>query len=129
MLQAGRISDSVEEGEEDVHDALPANGADLDFDVDDLQRLCADIDLHETRVDRLVELSESRDEADGTCGRCASVFNVKGREREKRRTLLDLAERIREGTTWDHATDTDDGTEALQERSIEAVRHLRREYY
>ena len=49
-------------------DGLTAYGADLDFDVDDAERLCADVDLDEAGVDRLVELSEARDESDGACG-------------------------------------------------------------
>ena len=49
-------------------DLLPANGADLDLDVDDAEGLGANVDLHETGVDRLVELSEARDESDGACG-------------------------------------------------------------
>jgi hypothetical protein len=49
----------------DAHDALPPNRADLDFDVDDLERLGADVDLHETGVDGLVKLPEARDKADG----------------------------------------------------------------
>ncbi len=47
-------------------DLLPANGADLDLHVDDAERLCANVDLHETRVDGLVEFSEALDQTDGT---------------------------------------------------------------
>jgi len=48
----------------DVHvvpsdDGLSANGNDLDFDVHDAKRLGADIDLDQTRVDRLVELAKA----------------------------------------------------------------------
>ena len=45
---------------------LSSNGAYLDFDVNDAEALRAYIDLHETRVDRLVELSEASDQTDGT---------------------------------------------------------------
>ena len=37
-------------------DLLPPNGADLDLNVDDTQRLRANVDLNKTRVDCLVEL-------------------------------------------------------------------------
>ena len=47
-------------------DCLATNGTNLDFDVDPTQRLGADVDLDETGVDRLVELSEAGYEADGT---------------------------------------------------------------
>ena len=40
-------------------DRLTPYGADLDFDVDDAERLCANVDLHEAGVDRLVELAEA----------------------------------------------------------------------
>ena len=49
-------------------DLLAANGADLDLDVDDFERLGADVDLHEARVDGLVELAEAGDEPDSTWG-------------------------------------------------------------
>ena len=47
----------------DVHvvagdDLLPANGADLDLDVHNPQRFSADVDLHKTWIDGLVELTE-----------------------------------------------------------------------
>lgn len=47
-------------------DRLPTNGTNLDLDVDSAQRLCADVDFDETRVDRPVELSKARHETDGT---------------------------------------------------------------
>ena len=40
-------------------DLLAANGADLNLDVDNTERLGADVDLHKSRVDRLVELAEA----------------------------------------------------------------------
>ena len=48
------------------NDGLSSNWADLDFDVDNTEGLCADVDLDETRVDRLVELSEARNQTNGT---------------------------------------------------------------
>ena len=47
-------------------DLLAANGHDLDLDVDDADILSAGVDLHQTGVDRLVELAKPRDKADGT---------------------------------------------------------------
>lgn len=49
-----------------AHDSLSSNGADLDFHIDDTQRLRADIDLDQTRVHRLVELSKAGHETHGT---------------------------------------------------------------
>ena len=40
-------------------DLLPANGADLDLDVDNAEGLGADVNLHETGIHRLVELAEA----------------------------------------------------------------------
>jgi hypothetical protein len=55
-----RVSMSRIDGlQDDAHDSLSANGADLDLDVDDTQGLCADVDLDQTGIDRLVELTES----------------------------------------------------------------------
>ena len=41
------------------HNHLAANGTDLNFDIHDAERLCANVDLDETWVHRFVELSES----------------------------------------------------------------------
>ena len=43
-------------------DSLPANGADLYFDVHNTERLGADVDVGKTRVDGLVEVSKAGDE-------------------------------------------------------------------
>jgi hypothetical protein len=48
------------------HYCLSSNGANLDFDVDNAKRLCADVDLDQPRVHRLVELAETRYETDRT---------------------------------------------------------------
>ena len=40
-------------------DLLSANLADLDLDVHNAQGLCANIDLHKTRINGLVELTET----------------------------------------------------------------------
>jgi hypothetical protein len=63
-------------------DGLSSNRADLDFDVDDAERLGTDINLNETRVDGLVELSETGDQANGSCLR--NVNGVDERWRENR---------------------------------------------
>jgi len=44
-------------------DRLSPDWADLNFDVHDLERLGAHIDLHESWVDCLVELAEARDQS------------------------------------------------------------------
>jgi len=41
------------------NDDLPANGDYLDFNVHNTERLRADVDLNQARVDRLVELAEA----------------------------------------------------------------------
>ena len=66
-----------------IHDSLPPNGTDLNFDVDDTERLCANVDLNQPRVHGFVELSEAGDQTD--------------------RTLLHVFERIREWTARDCA--------------------------
>ena len=48
-----------------IHDCLPPNGTDLNFDVDDTERLCANVDLNQPRVHGFVEVSEARHETDG----------------------------------------------------------------
>lgn len=55
-------------------DLLSADGADLDLDINNTQRLGADVDLDESWVDRLVKLSKARDEADRTCGAVSETF-------------------------------------------------------
>lgn len=55
-------------------DLLSADGADLDLDVDDAQGLGANIDLDESWVDGLIELSEARDETDRTCEAVSETF-------------------------------------------------------
>ena len=47
-------------------DLLPADRANLDLHVDNAKRLGANVHLNETRVHRLVELAEPRDETDRT---------------------------------------------------------------
>lgn len=49
------------------NDGLPSNWADLNLDIDDAQGLRAHVDFRQTRIDSLVEFSESRDQADSTC--------------------------------------------------------------
>lgn len=48
------------------NDLLPADGDNLDLHVDDAHVLRAEVDLHQTGVDRLVKLAEPRDEPNGT---------------------------------------------------------------
>ncbi len=52
-------------GDRHLHHRLPANGANLDLDVDNAERFSADIDLDEAWIDRLVELTESRNQTHG----------------------------------------------------------------
>ena len=42
---------------------LTTDGANLDFDIDDAERLCADVDLYKSWIDGLVELAEPRNQA------------------------------------------------------------------
>ncbi len=46
---------------------LTSYGSDLNLDIDNLEGLCAAVDLDETRIDSLVEVTEAGDETDGTC--------------------------------------------------------------
>ena len=45
-------------------DCLTPNWANLNLHVDNLERLCADVDLYKARVDRLVELAETGHKSD-----------------------------------------------------------------
>ena len=68
-------------------DLLSTNGTDLDFNVDDPKTFGTDVDLDQTGVYTLVELTEARNQADGT--------------------LVDVAERVGEWAARD-GTDTTD---------------------
>jgi len=48
-----------------IHDGLPPNGTDLNFDVDDTERLGANVDLNQPGVYGFVEVSEAGHETDG----------------------------------------------------------------
>jgi len=49
------------------HHHLPSNRANLDLDIDNAERLGADVNLDQTWVDRLVELPKSRNKTDRAC--------------------------------------------------------------
>jgi len=85
-------------------DCLSSDWANLNLDVDDAQRFSADIDLNQTGVDRLVELSKARHKTD--------------------RALLDIAERIGEGAAWDHPTNTNHRAKSLQQRAVKSMGNL-----
>lgn len=83
-------------------DALRWDIGELNLDIDSLDGLGARVDGSETRVDGLVELSEARDEADGT--------------------LLDLVEGVWAAeAAWNLTKESRDGTNAIHQRSVEAV--------
>lgn len=104
-------------------DSLSRDGCELDLDVctissiadvdrpherltDDPDLLGAHIDLDQPRIDGFVELSES---ADKTWSISQMSQHVKV-DRLTDRALVDLLERVGEGTTGDHADGTDAGS-------------------
>ena len=82
-------------------DRLSANGANLNFDVNDSETLRADVDVDKTRINGFVELSEAGDQTNGT--------------------LLHVFERIREWAARDCTTQTDANTEGLEKRTIDTM--------
>ena len=85
-------------------DLLPSNVSDLDLDVHDAKRLGADVDLDQSRIDGLVELSESLDKAD--------------------RSLFDVPEWVGEGTARNGAQETDTATQTLHHGPVDTVGNL-----
>ena len=58
-------------------DHLSSNGADLDFDIHDTERLRAHINTRETWINSLVEFSETRNQSNGACEKNTSFLHVK----------------------------------------------------
>ena len=77
---------------------------DLNLHVHDAKRLGADVDLDQSRIHRLVELSESLDESD--------------------RSLFDVPERVGEGTARNGTEQTDATTQILHHRTVDTMRNL-----
>lgn len=73
----------------------------LNLDIDDSQTFTARIDLDETRIDGLVELTKSTDKSDGS--------------------LLDLFEGVRARAAWELTKRTSAATNAIDECSVEAM--------
>lgn len=48
------------------NDSLPSNSAYLNFDVDNAEPFCTNVDLNKARIYRLVELSETSDKTNRT---------------------------------------------------------------
>lgn len=74
----GQLMDAIYEYKISAHfdinivtsdDGLPANGANLNFDIDNTQVFRADINLYETRVDRLVKVAKPCDQTNRTLTR------------------------------------------------------------
>lgn len=65
VLYQGFSDQEVKRGSKDIHDRLPSNGTNLDFDIHDFERFSADVNLNQTGIHRFVELTEARDQADG----------------------------------------------------------------
>ena len=86
---------------------MPANRTILNFDVDHLDTLRADINLDKTRLNSLLVLSEAGDQTDIT--------------------FLHLFERIRDWAARDYAKETDTNTEGLEKRIIYMCDFMRTE--
>ena len=57
---------SLTKGNANIHNCLSANWADLNLDIDNSERLGADVYLHQPWVNWFVELAKSWDKTDGT---------------------------------------------------------------
>lgn len=94
-------------------DGLPANGADLNFDVDNPQVFCADIDLYETRVDRLVEVAEPCDQTNRTLNPSQNM--IRTLRRIAARTLLYISEWVWKRAARNSTTEPNTSAKTLQE--------------
>ena len=83
---------------------LASNLDDLNLDVHNAKGLGADVDLDQSRIYRLVELSKSLDKSD--------------------RSLLNALEWVWEGTARNGTTETDATAQAMHHGTIETVRNL-----
>lgn len=87
----------------------------MNLHIDDPEGLCADIDLNETWIDGLVELAETRDQANRSylgvrrdCEMCEISDKWAQCGCEILHTLLDVSEGIGARAARDHATETYD---------------------
>lgn len=78
--------------------------SDLDFDVHDAKGFGADVNLDQSRVYGLVELSESLDKSD--------------------RSLFNASEWVGEGTARDGTEETDTATQALHHGTVDTMCNL-----
>ena len=80
--------------------------SDLNLHVHDAKRLGADVNLDQSRIHRLIELSETLDESD--------------------RSLFNVSEWVGEGATRDGTAEADAGSQTLHHRTVEAMCNLPR---
>ena len=85
-------------------DLLSTNGTDLDFNVNDPKTFGTDVDLDQTGVYTLVELTEARNQADGT--------------------LVDVAEGVGEWAAGDGTDAADAVTEDVKEGTVYTMNNL-----
>ena len=78
--------------------------SDLNLHVHDAKGLGADVDLDQSRIHRLVEMSESLDEPN--------------------RSLFDAPERVGEGTAWNGTEETDTTAQGLHHGTVDTMRNL-----
>ena len=87
-------------------DLLPSDMSNLNLDVHNAKGLGADVNLYQSWIDRLVELSEPLDKSD--------------------RSLLNASEWVGEWAAGNGTEETDAVTQAMHHRTIESMRNLSR---
>ena len=85
-------------------DLLPSNVGDLNLDVHDAKRLSTDVDLNQSRIHGLVELSESLDESD--------------------RSLFDVPERVGKGTARNGTEEANATAQVLHHGTVDTMCNL-----
>jgi len=100
---------------------LSSNGADLDFDVNNLERLGANVDLDQTRIHRFVELSETRYQTNRACGKMRWCSSSEG---NRHLTLVNLTERIGAWKAGYHTADANHGAHKLYERTVDTMNNF-----
>jgi hypothetical protein len=86
-------------------DGLASNGADLDLYIHNAEGFRAHVDVGKSRINRLVEMTKAGNESHRSCGP-ACQFNLYKTD-VLSNTLLNVAERVREGAARNGANAPD----------------------
>ena len=98
---------------------MPSNGANLNLDVNLLQGFRAYVNIDQSRIDRLVELAETRDKTNRPWKKLLFITEELG---VKWGTLLDTLVRIgTENAARDSAAETEDTAKALHHSTVDPM--------